>query len=192
MTVRSTAALRIGIVEDGRLVEERTLSSAERVTIGQSGHCDLCLPTPWTKREEFVLFQPAAAGLAIVLDPGMQGRIALQGEEMRPIQTLVNSPAAIHKPEGWLVPIDVGARGRIDLGPRYALLFKLGRVDVQHSGLWTVLRPTWRPEKRIILTAGVLATLVLGAVAGWGLLEAPGPGLDAGAQPSPILPDAGT
>src|SRR5437764_1788123 len=70
--------LRIGIIQGGKIVEERLVRKRESVTVGQSTKNTFVIPTEALPKS-FLLFELAShgAGYALNFTDGMDGRISL-------------------------------------------------------------------------------------------------------------------
>jgi hypothetical protein len=111
--------LRIGIIQGGRIVEERVLRAPKAVTVGPAASDTFITPPDDDGGGSWRLFEERRGRLVLRLGPGMSARVAVDGE----VATL----AAPALSEGArIVPLRDGARGKITLGGT-ALLFQLVR-----------------------------------------------------------------
>ncbi|MSP61209.1 MAG: AgmX/PglI C-terminal domain-containing protein, partial [Myxococcales bacterium] len=68
--------LRIGVIQSGKIVEERLVRKRENVTVGQSAKNTFVVPASNTLPRSFVLFEIRPQGYAMNFTEGMDGRIA--------------------------------------------------------------------------------------------------------------------
>ena len=99
------------MVVRGQLVEERLLRELERVSFGQSQRCTLSMPLEGLPAHQ-VLFVREPSRLVLVVKAGMDGRMA-HGETIRTLDELRAGPGDQGE---WMIPVPVGARGKIEIG----------------------------------------------------------------------------
>src|SRR5438270_1507109 len=68
--------LRIGIIQGGKIVEERLVRKRETVTIGQSVKNTFVVPASTALTRSFPIFEMTPQGYALNFTEGMDGRIA--------------------------------------------------------------------------------------------------------------------
>src|SRR5688572_22496103 len=68
--------LRIGIIQGGKIVEERLVRKRDNVTIGQSAKNMFVVPASNDLPRTFTIFELTAQGYALNFSAGMDGRIA--------------------------------------------------------------------------------------------------------------------
>ena len=102
--------LRIGVVRDGRVCEERVLGAEDRITVGTREDATFVLAEPGLP-SRFILFERRGPNYRLNLGEGMRGRVALEGG----ITEIASASS-----------LDLGddARGKIVLGGT-TLLFQL-------------------------------------------------------------------
>jgi hypothetical protein len=109
LTAPGPKVLRVGIVMNGRLVEERILARATRVTLGSLGRPEDLRGAMFVIDADvppgFVLFERTDAGTMLHRLPGMTGRIALPGG-VTDVSALPVDP----------IRLDESARGRVSIG----------------------------------------------------------------------------
>src|SRR4030081_1813582 len=69
--------LRIGIIQNGKIVEERLVRKRENVTVGQSARNTFVVPASNALPRTFNLFELTPQGYALNFTDGMDGRISL-------------------------------------------------------------------------------------------------------------------
>jgi outer membrane biosynthesis protein TonB len=105
--------LRIGIIQGGRIVEERLVRKRENITIGQSAKnmfvvLSDALPRNW------LLFEMSASGYVAHFSDGMDARIAV-GNEIISLSQLKQTGKIQKRGASWVLPLDERARGKITL-----------------------------------------------------------------------------
>ena len=105
--------LRIGIIQGGRIVEERLVRKRENITIGQSAKnmfvvLSDALPRNW------LLFQATGHEYVAHFSDGMDARIAV-GNEIISLSQLKQTGKIQKQGASWVLPLDERARGKITL-----------------------------------------------------------------------------
>jgi outer membrane biosynthesis protein TonB len=105
--------LRIGIIQGGRIVEERLVRKRENITIGQSAKnmfvvLSDALPRNW------LLFEASGTGYTAHFSDGMDARIAV-GNEIISLSQLKQTGKIQKRGMAWVLPLDERARGKITL-----------------------------------------------------------------------------
>src|SRR3954452_14622729 len=106
--------LRIGIIQGGRIVEERLVRKRENITIGQSAKnmfvvLSDALPRNW------LLFEMSGNGYVAHFSDGMDARIAV-GNEIISLSQLKQTGKIQKRGSSWVLPLDERSRGKITLG----------------------------------------------------------------------------
>ncbi len=123
MAKQTGKILRIGIIQGGRLIEERLIRKNQTVTIGDSPGATFLLPMaelPIPKL--FPIFQWGKNGYQLVFTQEMKGKLTVDKQAVS-LQDLVQSKKALRK--GKLFHMNVGnsMRGKITVG-EITLLFQ--------------------------------------------------------------------
>ncbi|HMF40159.1 MAG TPA: AgmX/PglI C-terminal domain-containing protein [Polyangia bacterium] len=105
--------LRIGIIQGGRIVEERLVRKREDITIGQSAKnmfvvLSDALPRNW------LLFRVTGSGYEAHFSDGMDARIAV-GNDIISLSQLKQTGKIQKHGLSWVLPLDERARGKITL-----------------------------------------------------------------------------
>src|SRR3954452_5642240 len=105
--------LRIGIIQGGRIVEERLVRKRENITIGQSAKnmfvvLSDALPRNW------LLFEMSGNGYVAHFSDGMDARIAV-GNEIISLSQLKQTGNIQKRGASWVLPLDERSRGKITL-----------------------------------------------------------------------------
>jgi outer membrane biosynthesis protein TonB len=105
--------LRIGIIQGGRIVEERLVRKRENITVGQSAKnmfvvLSDALPRNW------LLFETSGHQYVAHFSDGMDARIAV-GNEIISLSQLKQTGKIQKRGASWVLPLDERARGKITL-----------------------------------------------------------------------------
>jgi hypothetical protein len=106
--------LRIGIIQNGKIVEERLVRKRENVTIGQSTKNTFVVPASNALPRTFTIFELTPAGYAINFSDMMDGRISL-GEQVVALPALRQGKAQ-KKGELWHLLLTDRSRGKVVIG----------------------------------------------------------------------------
>src|SRR5262245_30349787 len=106
-TPAAKTRLRVGIVQARRIVEERVLESAGRVTIGTSGSSSFIVPSD-ALPARWRLFDRRGGGWCLHLGAGMTARIAMAGQ-------VASFDGGDPSSGPRSIPLGDGARGKITL-----------------------------------------------------------------------------
>ena len=105
--------LRIGIIQGGRIVEERLVRKRENITIGQSAKNLFVVPSEALPRN-WLLFQVSGNQYVAHFSEGMDARIAV-GNEIISLSQLKQTGKIQKRGAAWVLPLDERARGKITL-----------------------------------------------------------------------------
>ena len=106
--------LRIGIIQGGRIVEERLVRRRENITIGQSAKNMFVVPSDVLPRH-WLLFEVAGDRYVAHFSEGMDARIAV-GSEIISLAQLRQSGKIQRRGQSYVLPLDERSRGKIVLG----------------------------------------------------------------------------
>jgi outer membrane biosynthesis protein TonB len=106
--------LRIGIVQGGRIVEERLVRTRENITIGQSAKNLFVVPSETLPRE-WMLFQATPKGYVGHFADAMDARIAV-GNEVISLSQLKQTGKIRRHGQAWVMLLDERSRGKIAVG----------------------------------------------------------------------------
>lgn len=116
--------LRIGVVHDGKMVEERVIAQRTHVTVGPSESSTFVLPSDAVSRS-FRLFEVEGAGYRLTWLDGMSGRVALETgiHELSALRAKAGRTSVGGAP-AYQLAIPDSARGKIVVGTT-TFLFQL-------------------------------------------------------------------
>ncbi len=106
--------LRIGILQAGKIVEERLVRKREAVTIGQSPKNTFYLPIANLPRE-LLLFDLRGDQYHLGLHTGLDGK-ASAADQVRSLDDLRGLPGCYEKGGTTFAPLDEKSRGKLTLG----------------------------------------------------------------------------
>ncbi|MCU1279937.1 MAG: putative abductin-like protein, partial [bacterium] len=105
---------RIGIIQNGKIVEERLVRKRENVTIGQSTRNTFVVPASNALPRTFTIFELTPAGYAINFSDMMDGRVSL-GDQVVALPALRQGKAQ-KKGELWHLLLPDRSRGKVVIG----------------------------------------------------------------------------
>jgi outer membrane biosynthesis protein TonB len=105
--------LRIGIIQGGRIVEERLVRKREDITIGQSAKNMFVVPSEALPRN-WLLFQVKGNQYVAHFSEGMDARIAV-GNEIISLTQLKQTGKIQKQGQSFVLPLDDRSRGKITL-----------------------------------------------------------------------------
>jgi TonB family protein len=113
-TAAKIRVLRIGIVQGGRIVEERLVRKRESISIGWSSKASFAVPSEALPKE-WVLFEITPKGYVARFAEAMDGRIAV-GNEVISLAQLKQAGRIRRQGPAWLLLLDERSRGKITVG----------------------------------------------------------------------------
>src|SRR5215831_13084992 len=105
--------LRIGIIQGGRIVEERLVRKRESITLGQSAKNMFVVPSDALPRS-WLLFEVHGNQYVAHFTDGMDARIAV-GNEIISLGQLKQTGKIQKRGASWVLPLDERSRGKITL-----------------------------------------------------------------------------
>ena len=106
--------LRIGIIQGGRIVEERLVRKRENISVGQSAKNMFVVPSDALPRT-WMLFEATAKGYVAHFGEGMDARIAV-GQEIISLAQMKQGGKIQKTGQSWDMVLDERARGKITVG----------------------------------------------------------------------------
>lgn len=114
--------LRIGIIQSGKIIEERLLRSQQAVTIGQSAKNTFVIPVSNLPKSA-TLFDVKRGSYSLAFKDGMDGRVSLEEEGVLDFASLKSKGVAKKAGDSWNVALTEKSRGKVVLGD-VTLLFQ--------------------------------------------------------------------
>lgn len=115
----TSRALRVALIQSGRIVEDRTFTGRAKITVGTEAKSTFLVPMgnlPLTT----AVFDVTKKGTRLLFDHNTEGRLKLAGSEA-PLQEYAGRASAMGKQLSLTLPED--ARGRVSIG-EVSLLFQ--------------------------------------------------------------------
>ncbi|MGA9524283.1 MAG: hypothetical protein WBV82_22705, partial [Myxococcaceae bacterium] len=117
----SSKILRVGVIQAGKIIEERHLKRREDVTIGQDAKNTIVVPAS-NLPSTFHAFEYKANQYSLVFTEQMEGRVRL-GDSDVDFASLKSQGLAKKRGDVYVYPLSEAARGKITLG-EITLLFQ--------------------------------------------------------------------
>jgi TonB family protein len=163
--------LRIGVVHEGRIIEERLLRKPSDVTIGASPKCTFILPIP-NLPESYRLLLYKNGKYILRFTAGMVGMISVQ-DKLVDLKVLKDSQYVQRQGDYYLFPLDENTRGKLVFG-EVSLLFQfvvppppIPKLELPASAKGGVLARIDAPLFWSILISLVLQAGWIGGVQVW-------------------------
>jgi hypothetical protein len=106
--------LRIGIIQGGRIVEERLVRKRDNISVGQSAKNMFVVPSEALPRT-WMLFEATPKAYVAHFAEGMDARIAV-GQEIISLAQLKQSGKIKKQGQSYVMPLDERSRGKITVG----------------------------------------------------------------------------
>lgn len=110
----SPKILRIGVIQNGKIVEERLVRKRENVTIGQSTKNIFVVPASNALPRTFTIFELTPAGYALNFSDQMDGRVSF-GDQVVALPALRQGKAQ-KRGELWHLLLNDKSRGKVVIG----------------------------------------------------------------------------
>jgi hypothetical protein len=111
---RQSKVLRIGVIQDGKIVQERLMKAGESVTVGESAKSTFMLPKAGLPEGEFRLFEPSSDGYLLRFTAEMKGKISSGGAVVA-LTKLRTDPAITKVGDTWVLPLTEQDRGKVSV-----------------------------------------------------------------------------
>lgn len=111
---RQNKVLRIGIIQDGKIVQERLVKANEPVTVGDSSKNTFVIPKSSLTSSSFTLFKPSGKGYVLQFTDAMKGKISAGGAVVA-LQKAAEDPQVTRKDGVCLLPLTDQDRGKIQI-----------------------------------------------------------------------------
>ncbi|MEZ4265155.1 MAG: AgmX/PglI C-terminal domain-containing protein [Myxococcota bacterium] len=113
--------LRVGIIQGGRIVEERLIRKREAVTVGVASKNTFILPVAGLPKS-LSLFEAKGESYQLCFDEGMSGRVSI-GDAVQDLKALQKSPNVQKRGGRFVVALDTKSRGKVVIG-EFTILFQ--------------------------------------------------------------------
>ena len=116
-----TKILRVGVIRDGKIIEERQIRQPSAVTIGQDGTNTFVIPASELP-SSFPVFEHRNGVYTLVFTDRMNGRVANRSGDFD-FAGLKTKGLVQKRGSVWALPLDESAKGKVSLG-EVTLLFQ--------------------------------------------------------------------
>ncbi|MFT5991945.1 MAG: TonB family protein [Bradymonadia bacterium] len=113
--------LRVGVIQNGRIIEERLLTSKQPVTVGQKLKNTFVIASNKFPAQH-TLFDVKSGGYQLVITDSMEGRVQV-GDQVYDMTQLKQSGKAKKASGGYAIEINDRSRGKVSIGD-VTLLFQ--------------------------------------------------------------------
>ena len=113
-TTQGPKVLRIGMIQNSKIVEERVIRGRDTVSIGTTERNTFTAVGP-SLPGYFELFQMVGGNYKLNFTDAMEGRIAMPAGVMS-LKQLKESGQAVKSNVGWQVPLNEQCRGKVSIG----------------------------------------------------------------------------
>ncbi len=113
--------LRVGVIRDGKIIEERHIRHPSPVTVGQDGTNTFVIPASELP-SSFPVFENKGGQYTLVFTDRMNGRVANRSGD-HDFAGLKTKNLVTRRGNVWTLPLDESARGKVSLG-EVTLLFQ--------------------------------------------------------------------
>jgi hypothetical protein len=157
--------LRIGVIHNGRIIEERLIPAGTPVTVGEHPKCTVVIPPGAVPAKKFELFAERAGGYALQFTTKMHGKVSI-GDKIVTLATLGKKGQAKKKGTYYALQLSERNRGKVYVGD-YTVLFQFVSPPPQPRRVRSSDFRAWRWEDvdwvfmAIILLSALLHTAAL-------------------------------
>lgn len=164
---KQSKILRVGIVQGGRIIEERLLRHKEAITIGQAPKNKFMIPSPRVPIA-YTLIDVKGGKYVLCFEKGMLGKI-LVSDEIVDLKTIAKRRLAQRKDAKFRFTLSEESRGKIVLGD-VTLLFQFVtpppevaklQLPAEAKGAW------WRNIDKALVATFLLSFFLLGGSGGY-------------------------
>jgi len=136
-----TKILRIGILQNGKIVHERLIKPGQHVTIGESPRNTFVFPAKGVPKK-FTLFQSRGERYDLRLTESMQGKVARK-DSIVGLDQVRTAKDVVKKGDAWVFPLEEHSRGKVVLD-NITVLFQF--VPAPPESARMVNRHDFRPK----------------------------------------------
>jgi hypothetical protein len=107
--------LRIGVIQSGKLVQERLIPSGESVTVGESAKATFVFPKTGLPRAEYPIFVNRKGNYVLNFTEDMKGKISSGGAAVT-LAKLRSDPSVANQGGSWRLALTDQDRGKVAIG----------------------------------------------------------------------------
>src|SRR5262245_24949594 len=163
--------LRVGVIRDGKIIEERHIRQPTGVTVGQDGTNTFVIPASELPAS-FPVFEYRNGQYLLLFTDRMNGRVANRAGDFD-FAGLKSKGLVQKRGSVWVLPLDESAKGKVSLG-EVTLLFQFvspppepARIELPAE----VRGSVWRSIDHLFFTILVASLILHFAVAVWIMLS---------------------
>lgn len=157
--------LRIGVIQQGRIVEERLMRKAAPVTVGTGAKSTIVLPSA-SGPDSITLFDAQGGNYLLIFDGTIKGRVSV-GNRVVDLDTLRRERIARQVGPNWQLPLTPGSRGRLVFGDTTLLFQFVAQPEPVRQVMPASLKLPWTRRIDMPLLAILTLSFVLqGGTAG--------------------------
>ena len=167
-TTEDVSVLRIGVVKDNQLVDERLIQPGESVSVGSDSLCTFVVEGDDISflGESFTLFESKGENYSLIFTDNMKGMIKTGNSSVQ-LNELISSQKAGKKGKSYHYQIEQEFKGKIEVGS-YNLLFQFVKVPAVAIKDESAFQPVLLAEDDYVFVGFlVLYMLVLSAGVLW-------------------------
>ena len=151
--------LRIGIIQGGKITEERLISRGETVTIGESAENTFVLPNSDLPRS-FPLFVTGSKGYSLTFNDKISGKVSVKGAVLD-LDALRGRPETKQEGNKYLFPLTTAMRGKVTLSD-VSILFQFVPPPLAPvAGLGSDFYLSWQSRIDWVMTGVFAASLFI-------------------------------
>jgi hypothetical protein len=173
-TAQQAKVLRIGVIQDGKIVQERLIKQGETVQVGESPKNTFVLPKTDLPKGEFALFVYKNGAYQLQFTEAMKGKVSSNGAVVA-LERLRTDPSVQSAGGVWRVPLTEEDRGKVSIGD-VTILFQFvppPPVQVAKPLERMDFRPAWFEEDDPAFFGFLSLFTALAVVFGVGIYLAP-------------------
>ena len=135
--------LRIGIIQDGKLVQERIIKHGESVTMGESARNTFVIPNSPLPQPEFPIFVSKGGAYYLQFTQHVEGKVSFGGgvaakqrksPEVMPLDKLMSDPRVPRQGEVWRLKLTEHDRGKVAVNKTSILFQFVPQSDLRGDG----------------------------------------------------------
>ncbi len=157
--------LRIGVIHNGRIIEERLIPAGQPVTVGDHPKCTVVIPPGSVPTKRFELFAQKGGRYSLQFTTKMHGKVSI-GDKIVTLATLGKKGQAKKRGSFYALQLSERNRGKVYVGD-YTVLFQFVTPPPQPRRVRSADFRAWRWEDvdwvfmAIILLSALLHTAAL-------------------------------
>lgn len=157
--------LRIGVIHNGRIIEERLIPAGQPVTVGDHPKCTVVIPPGSVPTKRFELFAQKGGRYSLQFTTKMHGKVSI-GDKIVTLATLGKKGQAKKRGSFYALQLSERNRGKVYVGD-YTVLFQFVSPPPQPRRVRSADFRAWRWEDvdwvfmAIILLSALLHTAAL-------------------------------